>query len=126
MKCTHFDNCNAPLCPQNEVSIKKAIWFSDESICKMRVYSQLQWIKNQRKIKRVRVKVEDGYFTVSMLDRRIMVKKGIKGIDPDKDDTDRFEKKWIIDHPPLKEISIERRKMLSERLKKYRETVAQG
>ena len=95
-QCKHFDSCSAPICPLDD----GAIWYPDEDICKNRGFLQERWIKNQKKIKKVG-SYYTGYFTKAMLDRRLIVKKGMKGIDPDKDEP-RQLKKWLSEHPDRK------------------------
>lgn len=92
-KCKHFSTCSAPICPLDD----GGIWYPDEKICKVRRFQQEQWVKNQKKIKKVG-NYDTGYFTKEMLDRRLFVKKGIKGIDPEKDEP-RQIKKWLHEHP---------------------------
>ena len=92
-QCKHFNSCSGPLCPLDLCGI----WYADEDICKVRKFQQERWIKNQKKIKKVG-SYDTGYFTKEMLDRRLFVKKGIKGIDPDKDEP-RQLKKWLREHP---------------------------
>ena len=99
-QCKHFDTCSAPLCPLDASSLGGGLWYPDEDICKVRRFQQDRWIKNQKKIKKVG-SYETGYFTKEMLDRRLFVKKGIKGIDPDKDGPTQI-KKWLDSHPDRK------------------------
>ncbi|MHC4069848.1 MAG: hypothetical protein ACYSR8_09795 [Planctomycetota bacterium] len=96
-QCKHFDTCSAPICPLDESSLKSGLWYPDEKICSSRGFQQKRWIKNQKKIKKVG-SYDTGYFTKVMLDRRLFVKKGIKGIDPDKDGPKQI-KKWLHEHP---------------------------
>ena len=95
-QCKHFDSCSAPICPLDEgVSMRN--WYPDEGICKVRKFQQERWLKSQKKIKKIG-SYDTGYFTREMLDRRLFVKKGIRGIDPDKDEP-RQLKKWLREHP---------------------------
>ena len=55
-----FESCSAPICPLDEQSMKKSIWYPDEDICHKRL--GLQWIKIQRRIKK-KAKNKDRYFT---------------------------------------------------------------
>jgi len=41
IECPYFDSCNAPICPLDE-NKGKAIWYSDEAICKNRDFSDLE------------------------------------------------------------------------------------
>ena len=77
--CALFESCVAPLCPLDAASLK-GVWYADEEICRSRTYASLAWIRGQRKIGRVRA---GGYFTLEMLRRNCIVKKGIAGLDAD-------------------------------------------
>jgi len=55
-----FESCSAPICPLDEQSLKKGIWYPGEEICHKRL--GLQWIKIQRRIAK-KVKNKDRYFT---------------------------------------------------------------
>ena len=59
MECT-FEDCKAPICPLDEQSMKKSIWYPDEDICHKRL--GLQEIKIQKRISR-KAKNPDRYFT---------------------------------------------------------------
>jgi hypothetical protein len=59
-----------------------AIWYPDEVICKNNEFSNMLFIKQQRKIAKVNEKNKvKGIFTYNMLNRDFIVKSGIKGID---------------------------------------------
>ena len=79
--CRYFESCDAPLCPLDP-DIDKRTWFADEPICKCRKFAKLLWRKNQRKIAKV-ADFETGYFTKKILNKRMTVRKGIKGLNPD-------------------------------------------
>jgi hypothetical protein len=59
-------------------------------------------VQNQRKIKR-HGGVE-GYFTFEMLDREIVVRRGIHGIDPDRKDEAEQIKRWLARFERKKEL----------------------
>ena len=86
--CQHFDYCDAPLCPLDP-DIDKRTWFADEPVCKRRKFAKRLWRKNQRKIAKV-ADFEAGYFTKPTLDKRITVRKGIKGLNPDLPPAERW------------------------------------
>jgi len=95
--CPNFDNCNAPLCPLDDTSITKGIWYPDEDICKSRNFQNLDWIRKQKAI----VKAEaphDRFFTVEMLQAIKQVRRGIEGISPDQPlkQAEQAVEKWII------------------------------
>ncbi len=98
--CKEFGRCSAPLCPLDQLSLDNGLWYPDEGICKNREFQQARWVKNQKKIAKVG-SYDTGYFTKPMLDRRLIVKSGIKGIYPDKDEPKQI-KKWLKEHPDRK------------------------
>jgi hypothetical protein len=73
-------------------------WCPDENICASRTHrAGLKWIENQRKIKQ-KAKRQDLYFTKEMLDRDIIVKTGIEGLDPNEEEAPRLSR-WMAKHP---------------------------
>lgn len=84
--CSIFEKCSAPICPRDPESMKNAIWYPDEPICTAQgnsrgaIYHKL--LRMQRRIKKVAVD-RDLCFPVQMLLKRRLVKKGVKGINPD-------------------------------------------
>lgn len=118
LECKYYQEgeCNAPICPLNDKSIKKAIWFPNEEICKRRQFSKINWIVNQKKINHHGTKHINNFFTAEMLNRKMIVRKNIKGLNPDQYKYEQ-EKKWILKHPEKKPISEEKKKELIKRLK---------
>ena len=104
--CKYFDECSAPMCPR-DVGAAKTAWFVDEPVC--RLHDVPEWVKRQRKIARTDIDEKAGCFTLPMLERDCMIKKGITGIDPDGTDSEReaAEKAWLEKHPVKKPISEE-------------------
>lgn len=115
--CNFTDVCNAPLCPLDAESIVSGIWFPDEEICRSRIGSNLMWVKTQKKIQKKAVN-DDKYFTASMMDRNIVVKRGILGLDPNKA-TPEDEIAWIEKHPGKKALTEEEKNVLREHFKKH-------
>ena len=116
-ECPFFLFCNAPLCPLYNF---QGIWYADEEICKNPEYSNLDVIKNQKKISKINKRHEvQGLFTFNMLNRSIIVKKGISGIseDQDFDDIAKSEKAWIKKH---KGINNDLRERMSDHMKRVR------
>ena len=113
-KCTHYQACSAPLCPDDPESMQYGLFYADEEICRRQTVPD--WVRRQRKLAKVAT-IEDGYFTVAMLNRNVRVCRGIKGLNPDsyaarEDD----ERRWIDAHPgmaPLSEEERERRAALA-------------
>jgi hypothetical protein len=108
--CGLFEDCLAPLCPLDPSSLK-GIWYADEEICRSRTYRNLAWIRGQRKIGRVRA---GGYFTLEMLRRNCIVKKGIAGLDSDEAEEPQL-KRWFADHPERRGMSDEKKAALRQR-----------
>jgi hypothetical protein len=116
-ECPFFFSCDAPLCPFYNFN---GIWYADETICKNPKYSKLDVIKNQKKISRINKRHEvQGFFTYNMLNRLIIVRKGISGLNEDQDlkDIVKSENAWVQKH---KGMSNELRVRMSEHMKKVR------
>ena len=91
-ECNLFEECEAPLCPLQENTIKHGIWFADEGICRAKRFQTLPWIKKQKKIVKQGLTVDDGFFSVRMLETIQVVTKNLKGADPDNINS---EKQWL-------------------------------
>jgi len=118
MDCNIYDKCNAPICPLDTESMLFGIWYTDEEVCKKKDMGKCLWIKNQRKLQKGEKTQKRGYFTKEMLDRNITLGKLTCGINPDSINTAELEKNWIESRKPIKELSPERKKELSDRMKK--------
>jgi hypothetical protein len=109
--CNLFEACEspeAPLCPIQERTVKRGIWYPDEPICQAEQFQGLSWIKKQNQIAAFRLKIDVGYFTVRMLDVIHVITKNIMGADPDYLDG---EAKWFEQRDGRKpKVSIEKRK----------------
>ena len=114
--CKYFRVCGAPMCPMDE-KLQNRVWYPSEEICRNREYLNLQLIKTQKKIAK-KTRNKDGYYTFEMLNRNIRVTAAIKGLDPNKED-EVEKKRWFKIHPPIKKLSAEKKRVLSERAKKY-------
>jgi hypothetical protein len=79
--CTLYETCPAPLCPLDPSSLN-GIWYRDEEICRSRSQGGRPWIRAQRRLARV-AGSGAGYFTLEMLNRLVVIRKGIAGLDPD-------------------------------------------
>jgi hypothetical protein len=113
IECPYFDSCNAPICPLNE-NKGKAIWYSDETICKNTEYSGLEFIITQKKIAKVnKTHSVKGYFTFKMLNQKIIVRSGIQGINEDTPIESSFilEGNWLRKHKPISKEGIEKRRV---------------
>ncbi|MEM0135770.1 MAG: hypothetical protein QXU18_11215 [Thermoplasmatales archaeon] len=135
--CKFFDSCSVSLCPLDS-GMKEKIWLPDESdkdeICKNREFAGLQFIKTQRKIVRAIRKKDDedrdDYFSFAMLDRDVVIRSGIRGI-PEPPDTVKDpmkwyldkERKWLLEHPVKKQLSLEEIERRRQRMKTLKEEV---
>ena len=114
--CKYKDKCSAPLCPLEKESLT-GIWYPDEEICKLRE-QQLKndWIKTQKKIVK-KTTNPNFYFNLKMLNQNCVIKKGIKGISPNKPEANQLER-WLKLHPSKKELSKKEKEKLKNRFKK--------
>lgn len=119
MTCRYFETCSAPICPLSDTSMKNCTWFADEEVCRVMGFP---FVRRQAKIKKLGLGVEDGCFTVAMLERKCVAGRGMKGLDPDDFPFDEQEKKWMKAHPEIikREFTPEQLKRLSDRLEKGR------
>jgi len=115
--CKSYIKCNASICPLDKDSLENCIWYPDEDICN-KIHSP-RWIKTQKKIRK-KCQNTDTYFTYTMLNRNIIIKKGIEGLDPDKKEGLQLER-WLSNHQEIRKYTDEEKKRIGERLKKGRE-----
>ncbi len=73
----------------------KGIWYPGEDICRSRIHWNLSWIQAQRKLVRA---TAEGYFTMEMLNRDCILKSGIRGLDPDREERLQLQE-WMRKHP---------------------------
>lgn len=116
-ECIHWNDCSASICPFDKSSIENCVWYPDEETCKLG--SVPRWVKNQKKIAKLCRDI-DTYFNYEMLNRNCVIKGGIKGIDPNREEDSQLEN-WLRDHPLKKKYSEQRIKQLKERMKSVRE-----
>ena len=118
-KCRHFYYCEAQFCPM--AMVENTLWYPDEAVCDLPEYSKNVIIRNQKNIKKKHPD-PDLYFSYRMLNRKFVIGKGIKGVDPDlpgnitsRADTEKIyrqrEDEWIAAHPVIRE---EKHKQLVE------------
>ena len=94
--CSLYTSCIAPLCPIDADSLE-GVWYPGEKICQAKAGNCLPWVKAQRKIAKSEAE-RNGYFTLAMLNHDCVIRKGISGLDPDKEDKQQV-KKWMEEHP---------------------------
>lgn len=112
--CKFYTLCEAPFCPLAASSFK-GIWYPGEDICRSRIYGNLSWIQAQRKLVKA---AADGYFTMEMLNRDCILKTGIRGLDPDREERPQLQE-WLRKHPRKRQVTNEERAEIKERLKKH-------
>ncbi len=115
MNCRYFVKCNAPFCPLDRESLD-GVWYPGEEICRRRDFANLDWIRRQKKIAK---RAQQGYFTIQMLKRDCVIRKGIKGLDPDRGREEQL-KKWLKEHPPQKKLTAQQKEQIARRLKQGR------
>ena len=100
--CKRFEECSAPLCPMDKVSLEHGIFFSDEEICRLKEFQSLRWVKRQKAIVRKGISNE-GYFSILMLNSRRQIRKGTEGINPDQSLEKALvaERVWAGENEPL-------------------------
>jgi hypothetical protein len=114
--CKFYElSCEAPICPLDPASFK-GIWYPGEDICRSRSHGNLLWIQTQRKLEKISA---DGYFTMEMLGRDCILKSGIQGLDPDKEERLQLQA-WMRKHPKKRAVTVEEHAVIKERLKKCR------
>lgn len=90
-ECSLFEECTAQLCPL-EQDLEYHLWYPDEEVCRSRKFSGLKWLKTQKKIAKLKLSPDIGYFKVGMLELIGRVSRGIKGANPDKP---RAKDRWL-------------------------------
>ena len=111
--CKKYETCSAPLCPIDRQSLKHGIWYPDEEICRSKTYGNLPWVKAQKEICLCASRA-DRYFTLEMLQRNCITRKGIVGLDPDEPEGLQL-KRWLQDHLERKELSEKEKTILRQR-----------
>jgi hypothetical protein len=109
--CNHFEDCSAPICPEDAESMEHGAWFADEEICRRIPYRERHYIRAQRRIAQLTAcDPNRGCFTVPMLDRNCRLTHGIRGLDPEiaPPTPDRVAR-WLNLHPPKRQLSEDER-----------------
>ncbi len=113
--CTLIDACGtpeAPLCPLQQISLKNGIWYPDEPVCSSQMFQNLSWLKKQKSIAEKKLKADDGFFTVRMLNALRTIPPNIKGADPDSDDP---EEEWLKSREKPEKIQAVKKKSSSQK-----------
>ena len=95
--CNLFEPCEspeAPLCPLQHESVAHGIWYGNEPVCRSKKFQELAWIKKQKKIARLKLTEDDGYFTTRMLNclHTNSITSKLKGAVPNNPES---EDQWI-------------------------------
>jgi len=90
--CTLFDTCEAPLCPLDDESLGGGVWYCDEEVCRARKFQRLPWVRRQKRIVKLGLGYDAGFFSVKMLEAIRAVGKGLKGANPD---SPGAEERWL-------------------------------
>ena len=123
-ECRHFNDCSAPLCP---VAMNtRAVWLSEDDICRRHDFKDSIIIRNQRKIKR-RSGDSSRYFNYKMLSMEFIIRKGILGIGSDVPESlnknqslklySEREKSWLSGHSEI--TGEQKERMRLDGIKKY-------
>jgi len=119
--CPHFDTCSSPLCPLAP-NLKDLICYPDEEICRARKFQSLPWIKKQKRIAKLGLTVDDGFFTVTMLNAIQVVTKNLKGADPSDFGS---EAKWLKQRAEKRAmVSQKRRNNKAKQNQKHHRVIA--
>jgi len=96
-------------------SVSHGIWYPKEAICRGKRFKDLPWIKNQVRIANLGLTIDDGYFTVRMLNslQATNFNKNLKGADPNCLDA---ESTWLQQRPE-KKTSVHQKKHRAKEFK---------
>jgi len=86
-------------------TLERGVWYADEGICRARRLQTLPWLKKQKRIAKLGLTVDDGFFTVMMLDSIRVVTKHLKGADPD---DFASEQKWLKHRAEKREMASQK------------------
>jgi len=112
--CSLYEMCIAPLCPMDRSSLN-GIWYPDEEICHSRTQGNPPWLKAQRRLSRV---AASGYFTVEMMNRLVVIRKGITGLDPNVPEEQQL-RTWFQKRSDKQDAPPEAKADRSRHLKKF-------
>jgi hypothetical protein len=116
--CRLYETCSAPLCPLDPASLRNGIWYPDEEVCRSRTKGNLPWLKAQKKI--AGCGAGGGrYFTLAMLNRNCVIRRGIAGLDPDEEEEPQMNA-WMKGHRERRALSNDERAVLEKRMETCR------
>jgi hypothetical protein len=114
--CLKFEECSAPLCPLAD-NLKDLVSYPDEEICRARKFQSLPWIKKQKRIAKLGLTIDDGFFTVEMLNSIRAITKNLKGADPSDFDSGA---KWLKQRAEKRAMVSQKRR--NNKAKQYQKT----
>ena len=117
-ECRLVETCEAPLCPLQENAMIYGVWYADEKICRARKFQSLAWVKRQKRIARLGLTADDGFFSVKMLESLNRTTKSLRGADPDDFNS---EAKWLKQRAGKRATVSQKRR--NSKAKKARELV---
>ena len=117
-ECRKYETCSAPLCPLDKQALEHGIWYPDEEVCPAGDHRDLPWVQMQKKLVNKSGRA-DRYFTLEMLRRNCIVRRGIEGLDTDQAE-DYQLRKWLSDHPERREMSDGDRQKVARRFAAFR------
>ena len=95
----------------------KGIWYPDEEICRSRSQGGRPWIRAQRRLAKV-AGSGAGYFTLEMLSRLVVIRKGIAGLDPDLPEEPQL-RAWFQKRPERRDPSSGDQAARARHLRKF-------
>lgn len=114
--CNLFEACEspeAPLCPIQESTVKRGVWYPDEPVCQAEQFQYVPWIKKQHQIAALKLTTEDGFFTVRMIEAIRVISSNLKGADPD---DSRAESKWLKERIEKRAAASEKRQAKKQKV----------
>lgn len=114
--------CSANLCPVDSGCIKR-VWYPYEDFCRSKEHAPgVGWVKAQRKLQRRvgHLGLGAGYFTMVMLSVPCVVGRGMRGLNPDKDEPAQLAR-WMAHHPPRTPLTKARKEALAAQIAAARE-----
>jgi hypothetical protein len=84
----HWQDCQAPICARDTINPNykhDVVWYPGETICGQTPYQPFQFkqAKINRFVAKGQFKHPDRYFTAEMLEKRSIIRKEMKGGNPD-------------------------------------------
>jgi hypothetical protein len=113
--CKFLHALRSAILPSCGIKLQRHL-YPEEEICRSRSQGNLSWIQAQRRLIKANA---EGYFTMEMLGRDCILKSGIRGLDPDREEKPQLQE-WMKKHPRKREVTDEDRTRRTDHLKKHR------